>query len=202
MPLPEDPPVEEDVYDEVPAEVPEPVYDQIPAEFTGYDPQAQPSQFGTPPKQEVKDKPPAGQGYGEERQPTEFDPKWKDEFLGLLYVGAMTSTFSYLGHKFVIRTLTQDELLEVALAIKEYMDTDAGVKAHMMAIVAACVVSVDGQALPHPITLEIGDSLFQNHWRYVRANWYPPVIDAVFTQYARLEWKVREVIDALGEASG
>jgi hypothetical protein len=169
--------------------------DEIVATFAPYDPSAFPASFAA--------KEPAPQGTGiVEPKPVEFDPRWKEEFEGLLYVGALTSTFNYLGHQFVIRTLTQDELLEVSLAIKVYADTDAAIKAQMMAIVAASVLTVDGKAMPSPVTLEPGDTPFQNRWRYVRATWYPPVIDFVFSQYVRLEYQVREVIDAMGNLSG
>jgi hypothetical protein len=208
MPL-DDVPAEETVYDSPPVEGAIPPLipdedddetvifpDEIPATFGPYDPSAIPASFGA-----AKD--PAPQGTQDvEPSPVEFDPRWKEEFEGLLYVGALTSTFNYLGHRFVIRTLTQDELLEVSLAIKEYADSDAAIKAQMMAIVAASVLSVDGKPMPSPVTLEPGDTPFANRWRYVRATWYPPVIDFVFSQYVRLEYQVREVIDAMGNLSG
>lgn len=200
--VPEDPADPEDPEGEQGEAVPE--FEEVSATFAPYDPSGYSANFRPPTTTPVEPQTPAGQGAGAPpaEAPVEFDPKVKQEFEGLLFVGALTTTFDYLGHRFVLRTLTQDELLEIALAIKPYVDTSAEVKANMMAIVAACVVSVDGRALPHPITLDTGDTVFQNHWRYVRANWYPPVIDAVFNQYVVLEWKVQEVIAAMGNRSG
>jgi hypothetical protein len=177
--------------------------DEIPASFGPYDPSSQPPTFGTPPKVEASPGDPVPEGTTTPPpDPIGFDPRWKEEFEGLLYIGALTSTFDYLGHRFIIRTLTQDEILEVTLAIKGYSDTEAYTKAEMMGVVAACVVSVDGRPLPHPITLDPGDTPFQNRWRYIRATWYPPVIDLVFNQYVRLEYKVREVMNSMGNLSG
>ena len=42
----------------------------------------------------------------EQVQVQEFDPKVRQDFDGLLYLGRMTHTFSFVGHQFVIRTLT------------------------------------------------------------------------------------------------
>ena len=44
-----------------------------------------------------------------------FPEEYKQPFLGLLYVGAMTKTVEYAGHKIALKTLTQGEELRVAL---------------------------------------------------------------------------------------
>lgn len=132
----------------------------------------------------------------------EFDARWREEFTGLLYLGALSSEFTWLGHHFVVRTLTTGELAEVALAAKRYEGTDGAYKAYQAAVVAAAVVSVDGQAMPSPLTTDPRDTPFLNRYRYVMRSWYPPVLDAVYQRYFDLEIKVREVIEAMGNRSG
>lgn len=132
----------------------------------------------------------------------EFDPRFREEFEGLLYIGALTETFTWLGHQFQIRTLTTGEVLEVALAAKPYEGTEGADKSYQAAVVAACVMSIDGKPMPAPITKDPGDTPFLNRFRYVLEHWYPTVLDAVYERYYRLEITVREVIDAMGNRSG
>ena len=132
----------------------------------------------------------------------EFDARYQEEFEGLLYIGALTKTFTWLGHEFHIRTLTTGELAEVALAAKPYDDSEASMKAYQTGVVAASIVTVDGKPLPAPITTDPGDTPFLNRFRYVHNRWFPPVIDAVYEQCFGLEIKVREVIEAMGNRSG
>ena len=101
-----------------------------------------------------------GQDEGSEEENTplpEFDGRWRDEFEGLLYIGALTDRFVWLGHEFHIRTLTTGELAEVALVSKPYDGTEASMKAYQAGVVAASVLSVDGRPLPQPITTEPGE---------------------------------------------
>lgn len=134
--------------------------------------------------------------------PPEFDPKFRMDFEGLLYMGRLTDDFTWLGHHFVIRTLTAGEILEVGLLHRQYVGTLADVKAYQAAIVAACVVSVDGKPMPTPITNEVTDTGLLNRFNYVLRSWFPPVLDKVYEQYLLLEARVEEVIKEMGKAHG
>src|SRR5690348_6594372 len=70
----------------------------------------------------------------------EFDPKVRQDFEGLLYLGRLTHTFNWLGHRFLIRTLSAGEILEVGLLHKPYIGSLADVKAYQAAVVAAAVL--------------------------------------------------------------
>ena len=56
---------------------------------------------GSSPTQEEKAEP------QEDFAPREFDPRHKEPFTGLLFVGALTDEFELWGHRFVIATPTQ-----------------------------------------------------------------------------------------------
>ena len=131
----------------------------------------------------------------------EFDPKHRLDFEGLLYLGALTDTFTYVGHSFTIRTLTTDEVLEVGLLHKPYVDSLADVKAYQAALVAACVIKVDGKPLPLPITDDFADTPLANRFDYVRKHWFPPILDAVYEHYLILESRVDDVLRAMGNPS-
>jgi hypothetical protein len=132
----------------------------------------------------------------------EFDPRWTKEFEGLLYLGRLTDTFTLWGHTFVIRTLTTEELAEVGLIVAKYQGTRAENAVYQAAIVAASVVTVDGQPLPRAITVDTTDELATVKFPYVMRNWMPPVKEAVYNKSFGLELKVRQVLAALGEPPG
>jgi hypothetical protein len=132
-----------------------------------------------------------------------FDQRYVQDFEGLLYLGALTKSFDWLGHAFVIRTLTQDEVLTVPLLIKPWAGTIGEQKAYVSAIVALCVVSVDSKELPMPV----GDGQGEFAWAhqrfaYAKANWFQYTIDMVYSEYLALEAKAQAVIEAMEKASG
>jgi hypothetical protein len=130
----------------------------------------------------------------------EFDPRVRQDFEGLLFLGRLTHTFTWAGHEFIIRTLTTGETLEVGLLAKPYQGSMAAMKAYQAALVAACVDSVDGRPMPVPITDDARDTSTANRFRYVLRSWFPPVLDAVYEQYLLLEERVTQVLDAMGKA--
>lgn len=130
----------------------------------------------------------------------EFDPKHRDDFDGLMYLGALTHTFPLYGHSFTIHTLTVDEMLEASLAIKEWDGTLGRDRAYLTAMVAACCDRVDGKPVHSP--LGPNDNVTEGKFRYVRANWFPWVIDGVYAELMKLEARVTEILSLMGEGSG
>jgi hypothetical protein len=131
--------------------------------------------------------------------PPEFDPRHREDFDGLLYLGALSHEFVWAGHRFKIRTLTTGELLEVALAQRAYRDSLGDSRAYVTAAVAACIVLVDGKPLPRPITTDISDTEFSNKFGYVRDHWYSWVVDAVYEEFMKLEARATEILEAMGK---
>jgi hypothetical protein len=154
---------------------------------------------------------PAPDALADEPRPTEgapadgplpeFDPRVREPFVGLVYLGALEDTFTWVGHEFHIRTLRSDELVEVARCVARYSGTDGYLKAYQGAVTAACVLTADGQRLPG-VPLAKGDGVLEENFRYVMGNWFPPVLDKVYEQYILLEITAREVIEAMEKASG
>lgn len=199
MPLPDDDPIEGAVYD-------------TPAQFEPFDPEAIPPTSG--PALSNIDVPGAfgdtsgddgeplpGPGTKEHPSPT-FDPRLYEPLRGLLFIGALASTFTWLGHTFSIRTLRTEELAEIAVVTRRYRGTKFEIKAEQCAVIAGAVQSVDGHALPGPLTMADGDTLLVNRFAYVMKNWYAPVIDKVYEEYLGLEMQVREIITEMGNQSG
>jgi hypothetical protein len=140
-------------------------------------------------------------GPDQELEPDDPDPRWRTDFHGLLYLGALRARFSWLGHVFRIRTLRSDEELIVAELGKHWQDTMGGARAHAIAMVALSVESVDGHPLPSPLGEDSGSiGWAEERFRYI-GRWYSYTIDTVFSRYLELESRVRTVMDEMGKGS-
>lgn len=129
-----------------------------------------------------------------------FDERYTEAFEGLAFLGSLTERFSWLGHEFVIRTLGVDEQLAVAQITSKYKDGGEQL-AYVTAVVALCVVTVDGEELPTPI----GEDQKLAEWghlrfAFVKANWYQATINEIFQRYLKLEDTVAQVVEAMGKA--
>lgn len=132
-----------------------------------------------------------------------FDERYKESFHGLAYIGALSGTFEWLGHKFVIRTLNVDRELAIAALTREWENTAFYQRAYMTAIAALCVQTVDGQGLPVPIGEEEDTYAWaRQRFDFVKARWWPPTVDKVYTECLALEDEARRVLDEMGKALG
>lgn len=132
----------------------------------------------------------------------QFDDRYKDAFHGLAYIGALTGSFEWLGHKFVIHTLTQDEELAAALIVKDFEDTLGQARAYATALAALCVDSVDGEGMPTPVGTGPSYGWAYQRFNYAKARWYRYTIDKIYEKYLELEDLNRGVLEELGKASG
>lgn len=130
--------------------------------------------------------------------PPKFDEKYRQNFEGLLYIGKVQRTVKWLGHEFVIKTMTIDQILEIGQLHQPYSNTVADIKAWQALTLAASIVSVDGQ----PIALPVHDqeTNLTARFNYIRNHWYPWVLDKLYEQYLILDAQVAEVIDEMGKA--
>lgn len=142
-----------------------------------------------------------GEVEQDEEELPEFDPRFREEFDGLLFLGFLRDTFTWAGHTFQIRTMRVDELLEVALVSRPYVGTLGEAKGYQSAVVAAVVERVDGKPMPMPITNEPSDTPLKARFDFVLRSWFPPVIDVIYDRYMALEDKARQVLDAMGKVS-
>jgi hypothetical protein len=138
-----------------------------------------------------------------DNEPPEFDPRYAEPFEGLLYIGALTKEFEWLGHTFVIRTLTTNEILIVPLIIKKWEGTIGAARAYGACMVALATISVDGQSLPTPVeTSPIGHEWALQRFNHVTGRWFPYTIDRVYSEYLELESEAVKTVEAMGNAFG
>lgn len=131
-----------------------------------------------------------------------FDERYQEPFEGLMYLGALSKTFTWAGHEFRIRTLTTSEILIVGLITARYEGTVAQNRAYSAAVVALATESVDGAPLPFPYKESVGAEWADQRFNYVVGKWFNFTIDAVYAEYLVLESKAREVMTAMGNLSG
>lgn len=162
-----------------------------------------PTEFLSPPDEEGQPQAPS-RLYDENGKPLpSFDPRYAEAFEGLVFLGALTKEFDWLGHRFVIRTVGSDDLLAVAQVIKPWQGTMGEARAYTAAMVAMCVVSVDGQGLPTPVSAEGGEYAWAyQRFNYVKARWFEFTQDKVYSEYKALEAEAAAVVEAMEKASG
>lgn len=154
------------------------------------------------PRRDLPESPPPAPAAPAQEEIPEFDRKHREPFLGLLYVGALTETFSLYGHDFMIATPTQTELLQIGQVIEPYAATPTVEVAYQTARVAAYLVSIDGQRLPEPVLTDPKDTALHDRFRWVADNVRRPVIDKIFDRCLELDNKVKGALEAMGKASG
>lgn len=130
----------------------------------------------------------------------EFDPKHRDSFTGLIYLGRLEDRFSLWGHDFVIRTLTTEDHAEIAQWMRPYEGTRVQNAMYQVGVIAAAVVLVDGQPLPQSLTVGSRDIAFRADW--LAKNWMPAVREALWVKIFALEERARQVLEQMGKVSG
>lgn len=131
-----------------------------------------------------------------------FDPKIRRDVEGLEYLGYLTDTFSFGGHKFTISTIHPDEELAAAQVVQPYRGTLKEPDAWIMAQVAMALKVVDNDpAFCPPIgpdVLEFAEARF----RYVTKRWFFPVIEWIHWQrYVPLQQRAIAAMEALQSKS-
>lgn len=134
----------------------------------------------------------------------EFDPRYREDFIGLAYIGALTRKFDLFGHRIQLRTLKRNELLAIGEITKPYLATLSEAKSYTQAVVSMAIVTVDGRELP---SLPLGDgsqivSWAQSRFDWVGDQWHDTVVDVIYNHYLVLAETVNRVIEAMGKASG
>jgi hypothetical protein len=123
-----------------------------------------------------------------------FPDDWKVPFEGLLYLGYLEKEVEIPFHKFVVRTLTAGEKINVSLITAELADTLGYGRSYRAAVVAAGLVLIDGQKL---IAAEKDVDVLRQKYDYVITSWHDPIIDILFEAINELEGKVLEVLNEL-----
>lgn len=129
----------------------------------------------------------------------QFKPEWRLDFEGLAWIGYLEDVVEIPAHKFVLRTLTVGEKLQVAQVCKEFEGTLGYARAWKAACVAAALQLVDGKPLTVP-NKTVG--IVRQKFEYVVNTWFDPIIDLLYERQDALEGRVLEITRELGILGG
>ena len=123
-----------------------------------------------------------------------FPEEYVEPLRGLLFLGKLENEVFYGGHSFLIKTLTEGELLRIGQLCKPYVGTMVEIESRRMYLVAAAIEAVDGQ----PIIKQYkeGEDTTYEKAQEVR-KWYPAVISYLYEEYIALEQTAIQVSNAL-----
>jgi hypothetical protein len=129
-----------------------------------------------------------------------FTEEESELFRTLITVGCISETVDVFGHQIVLRTLNVDEDLQVGLIIKTFNDSLAFQRAYKTLMVAAAVRSVDGVPLIQALSMldETNANSVQLKFEKMK-EYYPPVIDKLYTELTRIESRVIPLLSRLGK---
>lgn len=111
--------------------------------------------------------------------PTEegsIEESYSDDFMELSHLGSISKEVSWHGHKFVIRTLKIAEEIAAAKLVKANEGTLAELKTTHAAVIAAAIVSINGQPFMPPISANIFENI-QARYNYIIENWHWPTVE-------------------------
>jgi hypothetical protein len=132
--------------------------------------------------------------------PREFNPRAREPFIGLLYLGSLDREVTLYGHKFLLVTPTNAERIQMGLITKDWRDTATEEVALGQALVAAFLHKVDGQPLPEPISPDPKDTALRGRFNWVGENLRRQVITALFQECMILDTQVDIALEAMGKA--
>lgn len=133
-------------------------------------------------------------------KPREFDPKAREPFIGLLYLGSLDREITLYGHTFLLVTPTNAERIQMGLITREWRDTATEEIALGQALVAAFLQKVDNTPLPEPISPNPKDTALRGRFNWVGENLRRPVIQALFQECMLLDSQVDIALEAMGKA--
>lgn len=126
---------------------------------------------------------------------TEFDPKWREAFEGLLFLGHLEDTVEIPGHSFVVRTLRTGEKLEALQVCRPYEGSISYARAYRAAMAAAGLVLVDGSPV---VVASRTVGAVRQKYDYLVNNWYDPVIEVLYERIDALEGQVVRIMEEMG----
>lgn len=127
---------------------------------------------------------------------SDLDPRARQDFTGLLYLGCLEEECTVGGHKFLLRTPSQDDRLEMGVIHKPYLNTVSTEVAWRAITVAAHLRRIDSEIAPEPLNPAV--SGVRTRFEWMRSSIYSDeVIDRIYQYCLELSSRVGLVIDQL-----
>jgi hypothetical protein len=138
--------------------------------------------------------------YIDLNEEVEFTDEEEVQFLDLLQLGKLEETIEFLGHTFVISTLTMEEEIELGRTLERYQTMPTHTQAFMACVVAAGLRSVDGEPLHYPLgKISVAEDIRRKF--NVIKKYYPTTIAYIYDQTKLLDAKLAPLWAKLGKES-
>jgi hypothetical protein len=132
---------------------------------------------------------------GLEEVKTDLDPRARQDFIGLLYLGYLEEEVKVAGHRFLLRTPSQAERLEIGALHKPFLNTVSTEPAWRVLMVASYLRRIDAEPAPEPLAIV---SPLRARWEWVQDSIHSPVmIEHIYDRCMMLEFRARAVVEAL-----
>lgn len=135
---------------------------------------------------------------------TTFDPRYREPFVGLLYLGHLKNRVIKYGHSFDLKTPTQRERLEAGVLHKRFLNTISSEIGWAAIVLALYLEAVDDQPLPEPIGPSV-ETKVQDRFNWVIDNIKGEIINELFEECLLLDAQVSGTLrelDGLAKTSG
>lgn len=109
--------------------------------------------------------------------------------------GSRTKVVEVLGHSILLRTISVREELEVISLIKEWEDTRGFSKAFKTAVLAASIVTIDGEPLYTPFSTEEKATLPKKFEKV--GKFYPLFVNKIYEGFRELEEDTDKLLQKL-----
>lgn len=138
----------------------------------------------------------------EEEETTTLSDDERAQFKTLLTIGRVTKEVDVLGHPVLMKTMTVSDELMVGLETEKYRKSEAFARAYQSAVVAASVISIDGEPVYTPISAEESDTeVFTKRLKKIHAL-YPIVVSEIYRHYMEVEKEFAQLAQKLGKLQG
>jgi hypothetical protein len=129
---------------------------------------------------------------------TELDPRHREDFVGLLYLGKVDHEVTVAGHRFLLATPGQRDRLEMGPLHKGYVNTITGERAWMAVTVAAYLRRIDNEDAPEPLTRAKSPLVTRYEW-VLNSIHSEVVIEKLYGKCMELDARVRDLTEELDE---
>jgi hypothetical protein len=134
---------------------------------------------------------------------SDFDPKHREDFTGLLYLGQLEDECTIAGHYFKLVTPTQADRLAMGPLHKPWVNTLTAELAWRLIIVSAYLRKIDNEDAPEPLNSHTSALGTRFDW-VQRSISSDIVIERLYERCLLIDARVRQLIeelDRLGESS-
>lgn len=129
-----------------------------------------------------------------------FTPSVQRVVEGVAYLGKLTETVTYAGHRFGLQTLRPEHRYAIGQVIQPLNGTIVWDKAWRDAHIAAALTHVDGHYdFCDPISPNMEDFV-RGRWQYLTnkdTGWYEPVLEFLWYQFQFLELKASKAVEQM-----